>query len=359
MKIYLIPVLVAISLASGCARFREVEIKSLLKSTEKDIVLEHTSEEGEIKEFGVRVESESLTVEEILSELPIKIYIPSEDVRSRIVTGEFRSSRMLIDAIQAQTNTVLLDRDGLLVLVDKSEHYEHIVWSWSGGETEDLKEVLQTMGIDRVAVVDERTVCIAVEAQQVADVRAVLRLLDERPQWLAEVIIVDRWSVGIFRGIGQSSSEIGGEVDKGKIVDRFLLPVREGAERVQKFGRKIPVQTSHVTETGVLVSGNVDYQDVSSEIGVTISTTTNGSVARVRVVISEPDDVIADGLVSVSFEEVDSVVEIGEAPVLVSRMARWKKTGGIDSLLGEISRLGASGGLETRRYEIYVHAVQI
>jgi len=349
----------------GCASPRDAVLRSIVDPSDLRPLsfVENEVESVKVRKLALEIESEDLTVSEILSgvseKLEKRIVCADETVLASVVAGRWADTQAVVAEIASRFDLYLIDSGDVYLLAPRIKDLTWVVWSWPASRADDALGVIGSLKLcESVAVTDGGIVVMGVRSDRVKELHDVLRQLDSSTQWVVHVSIVDSWSRGgVFAALRSplSASDASVQSSHGDVVDSYLLAVREGSERVQKFGARIPVQTSVVTENGSLVAGQVEYQEIASEIGATVSTTTSGVLCRVRVVITEPDQQLKGGLMSVSYEEIDSVVALSTQPVCVGKMSRWKRTATFD--VGRA--LEVLAGRELRRYQVWVHGVRV
>lgn len=316
----------------------------------------------EYPSVAIDIESDEMTVADLCRVLQ-QVYgqpIAAGVHQDVIVRGHFTDSRELVQIVQGHTGAELVNAGGYWLFTDPVEGEEALTYvTWASGRSrEDADSFLASLGYTNNAI-DENGIClVGVEAGEVDYVERLLAAIDEGDDWVFEVAIVDSSSGNGGDGQVSLDTGIGGGVwfaTGSHVVDRFKLTAQSGEETVQRYGSRVPFRTTVVTEQGVFLSGQVQYQDIDSVISVQIVEGGDGARARIQVQARRAGDE-SDGLFEILTEEINTELLVRSEPVKVGSLRRWSAfttaEGGWP--LAQLLRT-----VRGRRYDVWFHAVRL
>ena len=229
---------------------------------------------------------------------------------------------------------------------------------WASGRTqEEAQSIISGLGLSSSFVVDTSGLgFIGVPAPGVETLEEVLSGLDSGDDWVVQVSIVD--ASGFSAGDMAFSQDVAGggwTVQATDLVESFVLTMQAGAEREQTFGSQVPFRTNVVTENGLFLDGNVEYQEILSVIRVEVVEGATGPKVRCAVESRRPG-AQSEGLFEIVEEQISSEFFVREKPVLVGSLRRWDSTSSV-SARWPLSMFERS--VRRRHYQVYCHAVRL
>lgn len=314
----------------------------------------------ELPRVPIDVESLDMTVDDLLaavgSEYGLRV-IAAGGI-TEVLRGSWTDGAQLIRDVCLRFGRSPRNVDGTWVLVPEGEALTYVRWA-SGRPSGDAAALIGSLALVRSSSIDQSGVAfLGVASSDLDELKVILAGLDSGDDWLVQVTIVDGTTsstFGVDADLAFDEVTGGWFADGSEVVDSFMITLQSGSERVHSYGAQVPFRTSLVTETGVIVSGGVEYQRISSDIRVEIVESTVGAKIRLGVT-SARAGAERDGLFEILSEDIDGEVFIRDEPVLIGSLRRWST----DSTVG----IGwpmtfFTDRLRSRRYNVWAHAVRL
>ncbi|MEL7499264.1 MAG: hypothetical protein AAFN77_16780 [Planctomycetota bacterium] len=303
-------------------------------------------------------ESFDMTVGDICAALQSEFGVPivAAAKADQIVRGSWDTSVQVVRQVALEAGLTLRKVDDTFVLVDAAESLHYVRWA-SGRTQTDAQSLLDGLGLASVVVDRSGVAYLGVKPSEEETIKSVLVGLDAGDDWLVQITIVD----GVMtQAIDGSVSEFdavqgGWTVTGSDVVDSFLITAQSGQPRIQRFGSQVPFRTSVVNETGVVLTGGVQYQDIETVMTTEVVEAVSGPKMRVSIDSRRPGTE-TDGLFEIIREEIDTEVFIRAEPVLIGSLQRWG-TSSSATLAWPFSALSKSS--RSRKYQVWLHAVRL